>query len=371
MRIKKHTATACICFGLFFLLTCFIPSSSHAEPVQPIPWDQLEQSEEIQDILQQSLSIQELDEEIARIAGREDAAVKRQAELTADRAVHEKLLTEQQEQAGRALRNYYMGERDLVLKAALSADSLSHMFRLLDYYAFLMEHDHDTITDYRNHVRVIQRLEVEQRTLAQDLNQVKAQLLEQRERILRLEAQLQTSVANSNDPAAMQQLIQEFTQYWQSVGLFEVKHYFRSIAKAMQTLPDFVSKNGNLVANGLEYTLTIKDSELNQFLREQDPLFNDFSFVFKDGIIAAVGERDSIHVLVEGTYSLEYEPEHALRFHIDKLQFNGLTLSEATRNQMTEQFDLSFYPKQLVSFIEATDVKLEPGLLTVRLQVKW
>ncbi|MGZ9585048.1 hypothetical protein [Paenibacillus marinisediminis] len=370
MNKSKRTSAAFILICVILFLAASIPTDSYAEPLQSSPWDSGLQSEELQNILQQSLSIQELDDEISRISARADEAAKKRTKLEAELAVQQEQLQEKQEMTGRALRSYYMGEKDLILKAALSADSLSDMFRLMDYYIFLFENDKRTLDDYRDNVRSISKLQKEQQQLENELTQVKQQLLDQRERMIKLEQDLDNSVMNSSDPEAMRQLILEFNAYWQSVGLFEVKHYFNAIAKAMQSLPDFIAKNGNLVANGLNYTLTIKDEELNQFLQAQDPMFKDFAFVFKQDSIAAVGKREGIQVYVEGRYTLEFEPEHAIRFHIDKLQFNGLTLSEATRNEMAEQFDLSFYPQQLVKFIEATEVKLEPGLLTVQLQVK-
>lgn len=370
MIIGKRASAVIVRCCLCMLLAASIPTSSHAESLQPFSWEESTQTDELHNILQQSLSIQELDQEISRISARANAAAKQQSQLQAQLDDQQNKLTDKQDNAGRVLRSYYMGERDLLLQAVIHANSLSDMFRLMDYYSFLMEHDHQTLLAYRDNVRSIKQLRDEQVLLEKDLNIVKADLIAQRNRLIQMESQLNASVAASSDPEAMQMLIQEFTNYWQSVGLFEVKHYFRAIAQAMQKLPDFITKNGNLVSNGLTYTLTIKDSELNQFLRDQDAIFKDFSFVFKDGTIAAIGQREGIQVIVEGRYTLEYEPEHAIRFHIDKLQFNGLTLSKETQDELAKQFDLSFYPQQLVTFIEATDVKLEDHLLTVKLKVK-
>lgn len=365
-RASAVIVRCCICM----LIVAAVPTSSHAESVQPFSWEEGTQTDELQNILQQSLSIQELDQEILRITARANTAAEQQSKLQEQLQTEQKRLIDQQDNAGRVLRSYYMGERDMLLQAVFSSNSLSDIFRLMDYYFFFMEHDQQTLHAYRDRVRSIQQLKEEQDLLAKDLNAVKEELISQRDRLVKMESALSSSVSASSDPEAMQLLIQEFTSYWQSVGMFEVKHYFRAIAQAMQKLPDFITQNGNLVSNGLHYTLTIKDSELNQFLREQDSMFKDFSFVFKDGMISAVGQREGIQVIVEGRYTLEYEPEHALRFHIDKLQFNGLTLSEETRNEMTKQFDLSFYPQQLVKFIQANEVKLEDHLLTVQLQLK-
>lgn len=366
----KRTSTTVVRMLLIVILTASIPLSTHAEPLQPFPWEDAIKSEELHNVLQQSLSIQELDEEIARISSRSDKAAKAQAELQSELETEQKQLTERQERAGKALRSYYMGDKDILLKAILASKSLTDMFQLLDYYMYILENDQRVLLAYRDNVRNIKRLKGEQEKLQQELSQVMVQLQAQRARLVKLETELDSDVANSSDPAKMQRLIQEFTSYWQTVGLFEVKHYFQAIAQAMNKLPDYVMSNGNLQSNGFSYTLVIKDSELNEFLRNQDSMFNDFSFKFEQDRIAAIGEREGIKVYVEGQYTIEYEPEHAIRFHIDKLQFNGLSLSEETRNDLAAQFDLSFYPQQLVKFIEASSVQLEPGLLTVQLKIK-
>lgn len=370
MRYGKRVAGFNFRICAFLLWLALIPYAAHAEPVPSIPWEEAETSDELQHILQQSLSIQELDEEIERIALRENEANTTRTNLEHDLQKEEQKLSDKQHDAGRVLRAYYMGERDMLLDAALSADRIQDIFALLDYYQFLVETDQEILTAYKSNVQRIDQLRGEQAALARELTQVRLDLEAQRERMLQMKQSLDQDVANSSDPEAMQKLIQEFTKYWQSVGLFEVKHYFQAIAQAMQKLPDFVKENGNLKSNGLEYTLTIKDEELNQFLREQDEMFDQFQFVFKDGTIAAVGEREGLRVYVDGTYTIENEPEHAIRFHVERLQFNGLELSESTRKELEKQFDLNFYPQQLVSFIVAKEVKLEQHQLTVKLAVK-
>lgn len=370
MRYGKRVAGFNIRICAFLLWLACIPFAAHAAPIPSIPWEKAEASDEVKNILQQSLSIQELDEEIKRISLREQEAISTRSNLEQALDKEEKKLQAKQKDAGRVLRAYYMGERDMLLDAALSADRLQDIFALLDYYQFLVETDQEILTAYKSNVKRIDQLRAEQAALVRELTQVRTNLEEQRERMLQLKEDLNLDVANSSDPEAMQKLISEFTKYWQSVGLFEVRHYFQAIAQSMQKLPDFVKENGNLKGKGLEYTLSIKDEELNAFLRKQDEMFNQFQFVFKDNVIAAIGEREGLKVYVEGRYTIENEPQHAIRFHVERLQFNGLELSEVTRKDLEKQFDLNFYPQQLVSFIEAKEVKLEPHQLTVKLAVK-
>jgi len=54
---------------------------------------------------------------------------------------------------------------------------------------------------------------------------------------------------------------------------------------------------------------------------------------------------------------------------VDHLLFNGLELPDTTRQALEKEFDLGFYPAKLVSFIQATSVKIEDGTLEVKLKM--
>ncbi|TVX94268.1 hypothetical protein [Paenibacillus agilis] len=369
MRLGKRATSACMRILIFVLIASAIPFSSHAQPTEPIPWDTANQSSEMKHILQQSLSIQELDAEIARVTARENEASKQRQLLEADLQKQQEQLLLKQKDAGRVLRSYYVGERDLILEAILSSGEISDLFLLLNYYSYLMDSDHRILSGYQANVQRIDQLRNDQALLEKELSQVRINLENQRKRVIELQHKLDTQITSSSDPEAMKKLVEEFTKYWQSVGLFEVRHYFRAMADAMQKLPEFVKENGNMKSNGLQYTLRIKDSELNEFLRQQDSMFDDFEFVFDKGIVTAIGDREGLRVVVQGSYTLEQEPENALRFHVDHLQFNGLELAESTRKQLEEQFDLSFYPQQLVSFIQATEITIDKNEMVVVLKV--
>ena len=58
----------------------------------------------------------------------------------------------------------------------------------------------------------------------------------------------------------------ELTLYWENVGIYEVKRYFKALASAMQNLPDFIQKqNGAISTTGTTYTIRIGQDELNTF----------------------------------------------------------------------------------------------------------
>lgn len=370
MQQVKRVHRALITLLIILFIVSLVPGATRAEPTMPAAWNK-QPSEEEKQLLQQSLSITELDKEIERISARESEAAASRKQTESEILKQEAAFENKREQAGRVLRAYYIGERDMMLQAIMSADELDDLFMLLDYFRLLFYSDQEILEEYSNQLTKLNQL---RRSLAQtehELTEVRKRLVNQRGRLITLREKFDTNLADSSDPQAMSRLIQEFTTYWKNVGLFEVRHYFRALADAMQKLPDFVQKSGSISMNGKNYTITIQEEQLNQFLREQDPIFEQFFFRFKEGVIAAEGERSGLSVHIEGRYTLEAEPENRILFHVDQMLFNGLELPDTTRQDLEQEFDLGFYPQKLVSFLEATDVAITDKQITVQLTVKW
>ncbi|MCM3337066.1 hypothetical protein M3650_00015 [Paenibacillus sp. MER TA 81-3] len=370
MQQVKRVHRALITLLIILFIVSLVPGATRAEPTMPAAWNK-QPSEEEKQLLQQSLSITELDKEIERISARESEAAASRKQIESEILKQEAAFGNKREQAGRVLRAYYIGERDMMLQAIMSADELDDLFMLLDYFQLLFYSDQEILEEYSNQLTKLNQL---RRSLAQtehELTEVRKRLVDQRARLITLREKFDTNLADSSDPQAMSRLIQEFTTYWKNVGLFEVRHYFRALADAMQKLPDFVQKSGSISMNGKTYTITIQEEQLNQFLREQDPIFEQFFFRFKEGVIAAEGERSGLSVHIEGRYTLEAEPENRILFHVDQMLFNGLELPDTTRQDLEQEFDLGFYPQKLVSFLEATDVAITDKQITVQLTVKW
>ncbi len=165
--------------------------------------------------------------------------------------------------------------------------------------------------------------------------------------------------------------MKELTSYWETAGLDEVKQYFRALSKAMKKLPDFVQNNKQLLEiKGFQYTIRVPEDDLNSFLREQNDIFNNFSFDFIDGKVIAQGKRENMEIKITGHYTIENDPKNAILFHVDELLFNGFSLPDTTRRALEEEFDLGFYPDLIVSFLKANSVEMKDGELTIKLNLK-
>ncbi|EFU42086.1 hypothetical protein PVOR_11209 [Paenibacillus vortex V453] len=357
-------------FLLFIaLLFCFIAapvavySQQETSPAMP-------DSEEARQLLEDSLSIVEIDHEIERITKRLDELQVLQNELQIKIQDMGTRIEDRRDRAGAVLRSYYMGERDHLFLMLFSAKDLAGFFRIMDFYDIIIQNDRDTLTVYNNQYRSLASAQAEAARNAAQLADVKDSLVKQRERVLALEKQVDGALTASGNPDAMKKLIEEFTRYWENVGLYEVKRHFQALASAMENLPQFVQGSKNMLkTNGKVYTIDIHEDDLNAFLRSQDEIFNAFSFHFDDGKVTATGESGNLSLLIEGKYTVINEPENAIMFQVDKLVFNRLELPDTTRKALQEEFDMNFYPKQLVSFLKAIEVSSEDQRLVVKMEL--
>ncbi|WP_348623113.1 hypothetical protein ABFT51_18305 [Paenibacillus peoriae] len=329
-------------------------------------------SHEENQILQDSLSIVEIDHEIERISQEQQTLMQRQRELRSNLTVQQEQMTIQRKRAGSVLRSYYMGERDKLLSVVLGAKSIRQLLSLYDYYLLLISHDQDVLQEYESNYQSMRKTEQQVTQASMELETVKTNLLAQRKRIILLQSRVNDGVNASNDPDTLRKLIGEMTAYWENVGVYEVNKHFKALAQAMQDLPQFIQQQqGAMVTNGKVITISIREEDFNRFLKSENELFNHFNFTFAQDRIMVEGQQGTMKLRVEGHYTVEYEPKNAILFHVDRLVFNGLELPDTTRNKLEKDFDLGFYPQQLISYVKATEVRTLAGMLEVKLELNF
>ncbi|WP_348620103.1 coiled-coil domain-containing protein [Paenibacillus polymyxa] len=329
-------------------------------------------SHEENQILQDSLSIVEIDHEIERISQEQQTLLQRQRELRSNLNVQQEQMTVQRKRAGSVLRSYYMGERDKLLSVVLGAKSIRQLLSLYDYYLLLISHDQDVLQEYESNYQSMRKTEQQVTQASMELETVKTNLLAQRKRIILLQSRVNDGVNASNDPDTLRKLIGEMTAYWENVGVYEVNKHFKALAQAMQDLPQFIQQQqGAMVTNGKVITISIREEDFNRFLKSENELFNHFNFTFAQDRIMVEGQQGTMKLRVEGHYTVENEPKNAILFHVDRLVFNGLELPDTTRNKLEKDFDLGFYPQQLISYVKATEVRTLAGMLEVKLELNF
>ncbi|WP_340025163.1 hypothetical protein MHI24_08275 [Paenibacillus sp. FSL K6-1096] len=329
-------------------------------------------NEETRRLLEQTLSSAEIEREIARITAEQQTLEAKVAGLEQQAAAKQAGIAETRERAGAVVRAYYMGERDGLLAAFLSAKSISRVLALVDYYEIIMGQDRRTLTEYETQYKDLNSTLTAAQRSSSELEELKTALEQQQKRVLALNEEIEGGIQSSTDPASMQRLLEEFGKYWENIGLHEVKKYFKALASAMKHLPEYVQgRDGVLVRKGMTYNLALSEEDLNSFLVSQNTLFQDFRFVFKDNSITATGKSGGLSLALTGHYTIQEKPVNGLMFHVDDVVFNGLKLPDTTRQALEEEFDLGFYPSRIVSFLQATEVSSTEGMLHVKLSLSF
>ncbi|GBF75456.1 hypothetical protein PA598K_03869 [Paenibacillus sp. 598K] len=324
--------------------------------------------EETRQLLEKSLSVIEIDKEIERIATQREALQRNLRSLDADLATKSDELESRREEAGHVLRAYYTGEKQSFLMSIFSSKSLQDLIAVLDYYDHIVSRDKQTLDLLLSEQTELadgrSRLQIEQL----QLETIDRNLQLQRARLIALQEEIDSRMSRRSDSEQIKLMMEEIAGFWESVGLHEVKQYFRALAAAMVELPSWLQKNSEYLSlKGLEYTIELPEDALNAFLREQNELFANFSFAFKDDQVIVEGKREGMEVAIRGHYTLEQQPQGVILFHVDELIFNGLTLPDTTSRALEEEFDLGFYPQKIVSLVEAKSVAVRDGYLIVKL----
>ncbi|WP_342436800.1 hypothetical protein NSS79_26405 [Paenibacillus sp. FSL L8-0436] len=329
-------------------------------------------NEETRRLLEQTLSSAEIEREILRITAQQKVLEKKVSLLSKQAADKEAAIADQQERAGAVIRSYYMGDRDSLLAALLSAKSISRMLALYDYYEIIIGQDRNILNQYEEQYKDMKSTITASLRSSKELEELKTALTEQKTRVAALNEEIEGGISASSDPQSMSALLNEFTRYWENIGIHEVKTYFKALSSAMNHLPQFVqSKSGMLTRKGMTYTLALKEEDLNTFLVSQNELFKDFAFHFNKGQVTASGTSGGLTLTLTGHYTIENEPVNGLMFHVDNVVFNGLELPDSTRQSLEEEFDLGFYPEKIVSLLHATEVESKEGVLYVKLSISF
>ncbi|MFB9325441.1 hypothetical protein ACFFSY_05845 [Paenibacillus aurantiacus] len=329
-----------------------------------------QEEEDVRQLLEKSLSVVELDKEIARIAEQKTAV---DGKLSASRqalAKQEASIASRRDEAGRVLRAYYMGDRDFLLTALVSTNTLDNLLAMLDYFDVIFTSDRKSLRTYAEQYDQIKMTVGALEHETSQLAAIESQLRAQRARLTALQQDVDASLSGRSDEERLRLLIDEMTNFWKSVGFYEVKRYFKALSQAMKNIPSWVQDNKEMLSiDGFNYTMTIPEEKLNEFLREQNDIFQSLDFRFGDDVVTVAGRRDGLEVELSGHYTVENEPKNGIYFHVDELLFNGLALPDTTRQSLQKEFDLGFYPQKIVSFLRADSVQVKDGNLIIKLSI--
>lgn len=364
----KPVYTFCVVCFSFFTAIFFPFSVIHA--AAPAIESAAQLDPQTRQLLEDSLSVTELDHEITRIHQEEQAARTRYEQLEQQSIISQQQFNDAKIQSDKVLIAYYTGEREQLRNAFWAAGSISGVIAFYEYYKMILDHDQQVMADYRTRYEQIQSIRSDLLRTSTELNTIGSRLTEQRQRVASLQTRIHTGLASSSEPDTARQLIAEMNAYWENIGLYEVKNYFQALAQSMQQFPDFLqAQPGAIRTNGRQYTIVIEQQQLNDFLHQTAGLPDSLQFNFEQNRLVVHGEEGQLALEIIGHYEIENTQQNAMRFRVDQLVFNGFRLPDTTCQMLENEFDLSFYPEQIIPYLRATSVGIVPQSMTVQLEL--
>lgn len=322
---------------------------------------------EIRDLLGKGLTIYEIDQELVRLDEKEALLIVEIGEVTTQVEVQEKVVEAKRIQAGKVLRSYYKGKRDNLWLLILNADNFYEALQTYYYLSVIFKQEQRILeshaSSYRELKQLLSKLEQDRETL----QLIRREYIAQRNRLVALQEELDQQLAEREDREEVLDAIDALTHIWETKGLPVFKYYFAQLAKAIGKLPEEIIARGNMKLQKGRFVMTITDTELTEFFRNQYPEdFENFTFSFAENDFTAFGARDDIAMSIKGYYELD-EEANIIYFHLTKLVYNGFELPDTTLRSLAEQFDLNFYPDLLdMPFkVNAQEVKIENGQLSI------
>lgn len=323
--------------------------------------------EETRRLLQQSLTIHEIDQEVARLAERERQGYEQLETMRLGIEEQNARVAETRHRAGEVIRAYYLGERQPFWLLVLSAKTLSELLTVFEFMTFVLDNDQRAIATYAAARRELEQRHERLAGTQAELAELKAAFLQQRERLERLQAELDAQLAMAPQGESLRAEITALTAEWQETGLPLFRSYFQALSEAINKLPELLTQNNHLTSQGFNYTFQITDQELNEFLWKQNELFRGFGFEFTTDQVIAKGSKDGTAIEIKGRYVLEEQP-NAIRFRIDELSYNGYLLPETTARELERDYELAIYPQSFAAFFLATGVRMEEGRMAVTMK---
>ncbi|GAB2703049.1 hypothetical protein ACFQWB_01650 [Paenibacillus thermoaerophilus] len=305
---------------------------------------------EFKDILQKALSVKQIDEELVRLKEREDSMKIRISELETETVRQEQWAAETRKRAGRVIRSYYTGERQSLWLLLLSSKSLAQAVDLAIYLDRIISRDQMLLKQSVDAQKQLMALRNELNGQLAESARIRDTLLRERERQVELEASIAAALAEAEgeEAEALKQQIETLGMQWTEVGKPKFRTYFEGLKSAL-TLENLMPRLGQtLNFDAKKVSFSIRDTVINELLREKNPLFEDFSFALKKGYMEGSGTNEGVFLSIRGQFAAT--EEGLIRFKIEQLHFNEYALDESTIRALEEEFDLSFDPAELPGF---------------------
>lgn len=325
-----------------------------------------EQKTDEKELLQQYLTIHEIEKEIERVTHQEAKILTELAEISNRIAEQQDLIRTHKEHAGKIARAYYMGDRNDLLLLLFSANDMQELLRIYDLVSYLFEKDQEALLVFHNQVEELKSLFSQKEKQADELNDLQKHLLAQKSLVKKLDTELATLMAGLTDKEKILLLQKQLINDWEDRGIPAFDLFLRTISNSMSSMGEEFKDQVSLSLTGAK--LTISDHEFTALLQKQNELFKDFRISFEHDELTFFGTYQGIVLTMIGSYQLE--SEEMVRFRIQQLKYNGFLLPIATANALEAEYDLGIYPRQINDRLRIKEISLTNGELKIIFTLK-
>ncbi|MFK7692305.1 coiled-coil domain-containing protein [Paenibacillus sp. HJGM_3] len=360
MRTRLRRFALLIFIG-FLLATVPAPSYTAADEL-----------EEIRGLLQQGLTIHELDREIAGLSVKELQMTLQIVENQERLKEKDEQVKQKREHVKHVLRAYYNGGRKPVWAMLLSVSSWRDALYVLEQTQIVAKNDKRAMDRYMTAYKEMKTATEQLEASRTELRELKARFEAQKAELKLQQEELDRKLAALPVGNTALEQINDSNKQWQEKGLPQVRVYFSALAENMKKLQELIDQKPEmLVLKGRSYSFQLKDTDFNDFLHAKSKELETLSFTFEEGKITVLGKQEGTEMRMVGRYELEETKKEAIHFLVDELWYNGLQLPPGTVNELKETNDLSFYPSKIASYLQATSVQTTLGKLTIDLKLNF
>jgi hypothetical protein len=358
----KHVFV-CFCIGLLMLTSItHAPFQVNAmnEPMQhslpPVS----------QKLLQTYLQSYEINAEIERLELAQRKLSVRIADTEQKMTQLESKFADERERAGALLRAYYTGERDTLWLSILAAESFTDALDVIATLALIYENELQQFEQYLDIWLEKKALRDQLRAEQTEFSETRARWQLQQTRVSQLQRDLEQQLAQQANAAHVKQQLKTLASLWQNTGMPLFHQYFRTMARTMAGLPEYLMARKQFRGT----TFTIKDAQINDYLRKQDAMFQNTLIAFQPEQIVVSGQDRGVSVRIVGGYQVEQEPENVIRFRMKQLSFQNIELPDTTMEYLTKVYDLNLYTKDMNKLAGIKSITIKEGEMDIRVRLR-
>ncbi|MBP1961414.1 hypothetical protein [Paenibacillus aceris] len=329
-------------------------------------------ADETKELVQKGLTIFEIDKEVNRLNAQDANIVLQIKQNEQDITKQSSNVDSSRKHAGQVMRAYYTGDRDSIWMLLFSVNSFADALRMFEYLQMIISNDHRALAAFTDSFNKLKSLQSELQASRAQLQKTKDKYLEQRERLVKLQDELDKQLAVSAQASVIENQIKSLNEQWKQVGVPLFREYLNNLSAAFRDLPQYVTKESKFMdlSSIKNPVITISDTDFNAYLHGKNELLQNLNFQFADDSIIAKGQKDQVQISITGKFLLKENPDmNEVRFVVDKLEFNGFQLPDTTIEDFSKEFQLGFVPKKIVSYLDVVSVETKNGTAVVKLKL--